>query len=600
MTIPLARIRNFCIIAHIDHGKSTLADRLLLATGAITPREFRSQVLDDMDLERERGITIKASAVRLTYRAADGQEYLLNLIDTPGHVDFTYEVSKSLRACEGALLVVDASQGVEAQTVANLYLAREHHLTIIPVINKVDLASADPERVARQLRETLQVTAAPVLTSAKEGRGVSELLERIVRDVPPPQGEADGPLQALVFDSRFDVYKGVVVYCRVMHGAIIPGMLITLMGAKCTHEVQEVGVLMPHPTPVDELRAGEVGYLICNIKDPRDVRAGDTVTSAKQPARDPLPGYKPVHPLVFCGLYPINAKDFPALREALEKLRLSDASFLFEPETSNSFGFGFRCGFLGLLHMEIIQERLEREFGLSLMATTPSVVYQVRLRNGTLRHIDNPTKLPSPGEIATVEEPTIRAFLIVPADSLGPVMQLAQDRRGLYKSTQYLGTDRAMLVYEFPLAEVIVDFHDRLKSATRGYGSMDYEFLGYAPSQLVKLDILLNGEACDALSSIVPKEQAYLRGRDLVTRLKELIPRQMFEVAIQAAIGSHIIARETVRPLGKNVTARCSGGDISRKRKLWEAQKAGKKRMKQFGKVEVPQEAFMAVLKISS
>ncbi|MBI4226776.1 MAG: elongation factor 4, partial [Candidatus Omnitrophica bacterium] len=438
--IPRARIRNFCIIAHIDHGKSTLADRLLLATGAITPREFRHQLLDDMDLERERGITIKASAVRLQYRARDGQDYVLNLIDTPGHVDFTYEVSKSLRACEGALLVVDAGQGVEAQTVANLYLAREHQLTIIPVINKVDLPNADAPRVQRQLAETLSLTAAPALVSAKEGTGVDELLERIVREVPPPAGDPAQPLQALIFDSKFDVYKGVILYCRVIHGTLAAGMPVLLMGARRTHEVQEVGVLTPRPTTVTALAAGEVGYVTGNIKEAREVRAGDTVTHARAPATAPLPGYKPVHPLVFCGLYPVNAKDFPALREALEKLRLSDASFSFEPETSSSFGFGFRCGFLGLLHLEIIQERLEREFGLNLIATTPNVVYRVRLRRGTTVEIDNPTTLPSTGEIDTLEEPVIRAFLIAPADALGPVMALAQERRGVYQSTQYLGT----------------------------------------------------------------------------------------------------------------------------------------------------------------
>ena len=595
---PLDRIRNFCIIAHIDHGKSTLADRLLLATGAISPREFRDQLLDDMELERERGITIKASAVRLRYESNDHQEYLLNLIDTPGHVDFTVEVSKSLRACEGVLLVVDAAQGVEAQTVANLYLARGHGLTIIPVINKIDLANADPDRAERQLRENLGLTAPPILASAKEGIGIPELLERVVREIPPPTGVIDAPLQALVFDSKFDVYRGVVIYCRVVHGTITPEMPILLMGNQRTYTVQELGVLTPQPTPVTSLSAGEVGYLTCNIKDPRDVQAGETVTSTRLPAPEPLPGYRPVHPLVFCGLYPASPKDFPSLREALEKLRLSDAAFLFEPETSSSFGFGFRCGFLGLLHMEIIQERLEREFGLHLVATTPSVVHRVCLRGGRTLQIDSPTKLPPPAQVDTIEEPTIRAFLIVPTETLGAVMQLARERRGVYRSTQYLGADRAMLIYEFPLAEVIVDFHDRLKSVTRGYGSMDYEFLGYTPGDLVKLDILVNGQPCDALSSVVPKEKAYVRGRELVTRLKEVIPRQLFEIVLQAAIGSHVIARESIRPLGKQVTARCSGGDITRKRKLWEKQREGKKRMKQFGKVEIPQEAFMAVLKI--
>jgi len=483
--------------------------------------------------------------------------------------------------------------------VANLALARESQLTIIPVINKVDLSTADPQRVCQQLRDTLGLTAQPVLASAKEGLGVPELLERIVRDIPPPRGTATAPLQALVFDSRFDVYKGVVIYCRVVHGTLTPAMPVLLMGTKRAGDVQELGVLTPRPMAVQALSAGEVGYLTCNVKDPQDVQAGDTITSAREPAREPLPGYKPVRPLVFCSLYTVNAKDFPALREALQKLRLSDASFLFEPETSGPFGFGFRCGFLGLLHMEIIQERLEREFGLSLIATTPSVVYRVRRRHGAPCEINNPAQLPPPGDVTDIEEPTIRAVLIVPAESQGSVMHLAQERRGVYKSTQYLGADRVMLVYKFPLIEVIVDFHDRLKSATRGYGSMDYEFLGYASAQLVKLDILLNGEPCSALASIVPKAKAYLRGRDLVMRLKELIPRQLFEVVIQAAIGSHVIARETVRPLGKHVTGRCSGGDITRKRKLWEKQREGKKRMKQFGKVEIPQEAFLAMLKMS-
>ena len=593
-----SHIRNFCIIAHIDHGKSTLADRLLLATGAISSREFRDQLLDDMDLERERGITIKASSVRISYKAADGESYLLNLIDTPGHVDFSYEVAKSLRACEGALLVVDAAQGVEAQTVANFYQARDLGLHIIPVINKIDLSTARPEQVKEELKTTLGLTQEPVLVSAKEGVHIEELLERIVREIPPPSGSDKEPLQALVFDSAFDAYKGVVVYLRLMNGSVKPGETILLMGAKQTHEVQETGVFTPRPLGVSKLSCGEVGYITCNIKDPKEVHAGETVTHFKAPTSSALAGYRKVHPLVFCGIYPINAGDYDRLRDALGKLSLSDASFEYQLENSSSFGMGYRCGFLGLLHMEIIQERLEREFDLNLIATTPSVVYQVVLQGGETLEIDNPTKLPESGRIREIEEPMIRAFLITPATALGNVMQLGTSRRGVYKSTEYLGTDRAMLVYEFPLSEVLVDFHDRLKSATRGYGSMDYEFIGYRPAELVKLDILLNGTACEPLASIVPKEKAYQKGKEMVDKLKEAIPRQLFEVAIQAAVGSRVIARETVRPLAKHVTGKCYGGDITRKRKLWEKQREGKKRMKMFGKVEIPQEAFMAILKI--
>ena len=590
-----SHIRNLCIIAHIDHGKSTLADRLLMRTGSITPREFRAQLLDDMDLERERGITIKASAVRMNYTAVDGKDYILNLIDTPGHVDFSYEVVKSLRACEGALLVVDASQGVEAQTVANFYQARELGLAIIPVINKIDLPTARIDQVKEEIRTTLGLTQEPVLVSAKEGTQIDELLERIVQDLPPPPGSSDAPLQALVFDSAFDVYKGVVVYIRLMNGHVKPGQMVTLMRAKLTHEIQEVGIFVPKAQTIKGLSCGEVGYLICNIKEPREIHAGETITGTKIPAKEPLPGYRPVHPMVFCGIYPINPGDFELLRDCMPKLQLSDASFEFQPEKSNSFGMGYRCGFLGLLHMEIIQERLEREFGLSLIATTPSVVYRVVLNGGKTEEIDNPTKMPEAGQ---VEEPHIRAFLITPSAYLGAVMQLALGKRGIYKSTEYLGTERAMLVYEFPLSEILVDFHDRLKSVTRGYGSMDYELIGYRPAELVKLEILLNGTPCDPLAAIVPKEKAYQKGKELVEKLKEVIPHQLFEVAIQAAVGSRIIARETVRPVGKNVTAKCYGGDISRKRKLWEKQKKGKKRMKMFGKVELPQEAFMAILKI--
>ncbi|MFA5093679.1 MAG: translation elongation factor 4 [Candidatus Omnitrophota bacterium] len=592
-------IRNFCIIAHIDHGKSTLADRLLLKTGAISQREFHDQMLDGMDLERERGITIKAKAVRLLHRDDDDKEYVLNLIDTPGHVDFTYEVSKALAACEGALLVVDAAQGVEAQTVANLYLAREHGLKIIPVINKIDLPSAEPDRIRQQLKDTLHISGMePIMASAKTGIGVDEIMHSIVELVPPPKGEQDNPLQALIFDSAFDTFRGVVVYIRVKNGAIRKGMKIKMMGTGRVYDVEEAGIFKPAPTAIDELGCGEVGYITCNIKDPKDINVGDTVTDFRRPAADALPGYKKVRPLVFCGLYPVNAKDFPFLRDALEKLELSDSSFIYEVESSVSFGFGFRCGFLGLLHMEIIQERLEREYGLNLIATTPSVVYKVKKKGGQVVEIENPSKLPAPQEIEHIEEPYIRGFIISPADALGSVMQLCQERRGIYKSTEYLDQTRAMLIYEFPLSEIIVDFYDKIKSMTRGYGSLDYEFKEYVISDLVKLDILINGKPCDALSFIVHKDSAYTKGNQLVTKLRELIPRQLFEVALQAAIGSKIIARETVRPVGKNVTAKCYGGDITRKRKLWEKQKEGKRRMKQFGKVEIPQEAFMAILKI--
>ena len=593
-----SKIRNLCIIAHVDHGKSTLADRLLMSTGAITQREFRSQLLDDMDLERERGITIKASAVRMNYAAADGQGYVLNLIDTPGHVDFSYEVVKSLRACEGALLVVDASQGVEAQTVANFFQARDLGLAIVPVINKVDLPTARVESVKEEIRVTLGIEEEPVLVSAKEGLGVDELLERIVKDIPPPKGSSDAPLQALVFDSKFDIYKGVVIYVRLMNGSIKERDLITLMRAGRDHEVLELGIFVPKAQMAVKLSCGEVGYLVCNIKEPKEVHAGETVTSVKTPTPEPLPGYRPVHPMVYCGIYPINPADFDQLRDCIPKLQLSDASFDAQVEKSNSFGMGYRCGFLGLLHMEIIQERLEREFGLSLVATTPSVVYQVLLQNGEVEEIDNPTKLPDPSQIQHLEEPYIKAFLITPSSTMGTVMQLALSKRGIYKSTEYLGPDRAMLTYEFPLSDILVDFHDKLKSATRGYGSMDYELIGYREAKLVKLEILLNGTPCDPLAAIVPREKAYQKGKELVEKLKEVIPQQMFEVAIQAAIGARVISRETVRAAGKNVTAKCYGGDISRKRKLLEKQKEGKKKMKTFGKVEIPQEAFMAILKI--
>lgn len=591
--------RNFCIIAHIDHGKSTLADRFLQMTGAITERELKAQLLDDMDLERERGITIKASAVCLRYRAVNGKEYQLNLIDTPGHVDFSYEVSKALAACEGALLVVDAAQGVEAQTLANFFLALEQGLTMIPVVNKIDLPNAQPEKTAAQLEDIFGFSRDEVLfASAKEGIGIREILERVLSRVPPPKGNDQAPLQALVFDSSFDVYKGVVVYLRVFNGSLTRGKKIKFLGTGNVYEVLEVGVFTPHPKPVDRLSSGSVGFIACNIREAKDIRIGDTITLLEQPADQPLPGYKPSQPMVFCGIYPISNKDYTALRVALEKLGLNDASFVYEPENSASFGFGFRCGFLGLLHMEIIQERLEREYGLNLILTTPSVIYQIHLRSGAAVFIDNPTQLPPVQDIDQISEPFINASLIVPVDAIGPVMEMAISRRGTYKSTEYLGTERARLVFELPLAEILVDFFDKIKSLTKGYGSMNYEVKGYVPGNLVRLDILINGEPCDALSCIVPKDKAYYRGRALVERLREVIPRQLVEVILQAAIGTHIIARESISPLKKNVTGKCYGGDITRKRKLWEKQKEGKKRMKQFSRVEIPQEAFFAILKI--
>ncbi len=591
--------RNFCIIAHIDHGKSTLADRFLQMTGAITERELKTQLLDDMDLERERGITIKASAVCLRYRAVNGKEYQLNLIDTPGHVDFSYEVSKALAACEGALLVVDAAQGVEAQTLANFFLALEQGLTMIPVVNKIDLPNAQPDKTAAQLEDIFGFSKDEILfASAKEGIGVREILERVLSKVPPPKGNDQTPLQALVFDSSFDVYKGVIVYLRVFNGSLTRGKKIKFLGTGNAYEVLEIGIFTPYPKPVDLLSSGSVGFIACNIREAKDVRIGDTVTLLEQPTDQPLPGYKPSQPMVFCGIYPTSNKDYTALRVALEKLGLNDASFVYEPENSASFGFGFRCGFLGLLHMEIIQERLEREYGLNLILTTPSVIYRIHLRSGAKIFIDNPTQLPPAQDIDQIEEPFITASLIVPVDTIGPVMELAISRRGTYKSTEYLGTERARLVFELPLAEILVDFFDRIKSLTKGYGSMNYELKGYVPGNLVRLDILINGEQCDALSCIVPKDKSYYRGRALVEKLREVIPRQLVEVILQAAIGTHIIARESISPLKKNVTGKCYGGDITRKRKLWEKQKEGKKRMKQFSRVEIPQEAFFAILKI--
>ncbi len=598
--MDLTNIRNFSIVAHIDHGKSTLADRLLQTTGAVEARKFREQLLDDMDLERERGITIKASAVRLRYRAADGQTYVLNLIDTPGHVDFSFEVAKSLQSCEGVVLVVDAAQGVEAQTVANYSLAKERNLTVIPVVNKIDLPNAEPARVEAEIANLLQTEEVRVTrVSAKDGRGVPELLERIVREVPPPGGDAAAPLACLVFDSSYDAYKGVVVFIRLVHGTIRPGMRVRFMGNRKSFEVQELGILAPQPERIHELCAGEVVYLTASIRSPHDVVAGDTVTDSTRPTDTPLPGFRRLKPMVFAGIYPAKAQDLSTLRAAMEKFALTDAAFQFEPEHSDALGQGFRCGFLGLLHMEIVQERLEREYGVDLVLTTPSVVFQVTVQGRTsVLEVHRPTDLPSPSSIQTVAEPFVLAVILCPAEAVGALMELAIQKRGVYRSTEYLSETRVKLLYELPLAEILVDFYDRLKSLTRGYGSFDYEFIGFRPAKLVRLDILLNGKLCEPLSSIVVKDQAYDKGKALVERLKGLIPRQLFEVAIQAAVGSHVIARESVRPLAKNVTGKCYGGDITRKRKLWERQAEGKKRMKQFGNVEIPQEAFLAVLKI--
>jgi len=595
-----ALIRNFSIIAHIDHGKSTLADRLLEYTGAISARESREQILDAMDLERERGITIKAHTVTIRYKADDGHEYLLNLIDTPGHVDFTYEVSRSLAACEGAVLLVDASQGVEAQTIANAHLAIENHLTVIPVINKVDLASADIEGTKRQIEDVLGLDAHDaVLTSAKAGSGTKDVLEAVVKRIPPPSGDPDKPLRALVFDSWFDNYQGVTVLARVGDGAIEPAMKVRMTGSGKVFEVQEVGISTPKRVKTERLATGEVGYVVAGIKRVGDTRIGDTITAAERPTLKPYPGYKEAKPMVFCGLYPTDNDLFENLRDALEKLRLNDSSFHYEPETSMALGFGFRCGFLGLLHMEIIQERLEREYELALISTTPTVVYRVTTTKGTVLYIDNPNKLPEPNHIERFEEPFIKATLITPEAYVGNLLALCQERRGTQKGLTYLNPTRVMMTYEMPLNEIVLDFYDRLKSKTQGYASLDYEIIGYQPSDLVKVDILLNGESVDALSFIVHHDKAVARGRQVAEKLKEHIPRQMFEVAIQAAIGSQIIARETVGAMRKNVTAKCYGGDITRKRKLWEKQKEGKKRMKQVGRVEVPQEAFLALLKVT-
>lgn len=595
----LSSIRNFSIIAHIDHGKSTLADRLLELTGAITPREFREQILDDMDLERERGITIKAHAVTTSYKAHDGHAYQLNLIDTPGHVDFTYEVSRSLAACEGALLLVDATQGVEAQTIANVYLAMANDLVILPVINKIDLPSADIDGVKHQIEEVLGLPVDDaLLISAKQGIGVDDVLDAMVRQVPPPKGSSDASLKALIFDSWFDSYQGAIVLVRIFDGMVKPGMKIRLISTGRVFEVSEVGIFSPKRTKTKELKAGAVGYVVAGMKDVSDTKIGDTITDADRPTATPLPGYREVKPLVFCGLYTMDNADYEDLRDSLDKLRLNDSSFVYEPETSLALGFGFRCGFLGLLHMEIIRERLHREYGLSLISTAPTVIYRVRTLTGEVLDIENPSKLPEPEAIETMEEPFIKATIIAPERYAGNILALCQERRGVQESLQYLDTTRIMLVYSLPLNEMVLDFYDKLKSRTQGYASLDYELTDYRESDLVKLDLLLNGETIDALSFITHKEKAYHRGRQLAEKMKELIPKQMFEVAIQAAIGKRVIARETVSAIKKNVTAKCYGGDITRKRKLWEKQKEGKKRMKQLGRVEVPQEAFLALLKV--
>lgn len=592
-------IRNFSIIAHIDHGKSTLADRLIEYTGTLTKREMEDQILDSMDLERERGITIKAQAVRSIYKARNGEEYMLNFIDTPGHVDFTYEVSRALAACEGALLVIDATQGIEAQTLANVYLALDNDLEIIPVINKIDLPSADPDHVKKEVEDVIGIDASDaVLCSAKTGLGIEDVLEAIVARVPAPQGSSEAPLKALVFDSKFDAYKGVVLYVRIMEGRLRKGMKIRMMATGAEFDVTEVGYFKPGIVNVDELEEGQVGFFAASIKNVKDARVGDTVTDANRPAEHALPGYRKATPMVYCGLYPVENSDYDNLRDALEKLQLNDASLVFEPETSTALGFGFRCGFLGLLHMDVIKERLEREYNLSLITTAPNVIYEVFRTNGEVEMVDNPSLFPDPTVIDHVEEPYVNATIIVPKDYVGAVMELSQEKRGEYDNMTYLDDTRVMIHYALPLSEIIFDYFDRLKSATRGYASLDYELSGYRYSDLVKVDILLNGEPVDALSAIVHKENATVRGRQLVEKLRGLIPRQMFEIPVQAAIGNKVIARENVRAMRKDVLAKCYGGDISRKRKLLEKQKEGKKRMKQVGSVELPQEAFMAILKM--
>ena len=592
-------IRNFSIIAHIDHGKSTLADRFLEVTGALQAREMEAQVLDSMDLERERGITIKAHPVRLNYTASDGQAYVLNLIDTPGHVDFSYEVTRSFSACEGALLLIDASQGVEAQTLANAYLAAEHNLEIIPVINKIDLPSAQPEEARRQFEEIIGLDGSgAILASAKMGTGVPDILEAVVARIPSPAGDPEAPLKALIFDSWYDAYRGVVIVLRVIEGTIRPDMKVRLMQTAQDYLVEQLGVFTPKPIPMDELGPGEVGFIACGIKRVADAQIGDTVTETARPTDAPFPGFKPLKPMVFAGLYPVEGHQYSELRDALEKLRLNDSAFFFEPETSVALGFGFRCGFLGLLHMEIVQERLEREYNMDLVTTAPGVLYRVTTTDGEVTEIDSPAKLPEMGRIGRIEEPVITAMVMTPSEYVGGILQLCQDKRGVQKALEYKAADRVLITYELPFNEVVLDFYDRLKTISRGYASLDYHVTGYWESPLVKLDILVNEEPVDALSIIVHRDRSYERGRALVSKMRELIPRQMFDVAIQAAIGSRIIARESVKAIRKNVLAKCYGGDITRKRKLLEKQKEGKKRMKRVGSVEIPQEAFLAVLKI--
>jgi len=594
-------IRNFSIIAHIDHGKSTLADRFLELTGALQAREMEAQVLDAMDLERERGITIKAHPVRLNYTAKSGDQYVLNLIDTPGHVDFSYEVTRSLAACEGALLLVDASQGVEAQTLANAYLAVDNNLEIIPVINKIDLPSAQPDEAKRQIEDIIGLDSSTcILASAKEGTGVKDILEAIIARLPPPIGDPDAPLKALIFDSWFDPYRGVVIVARVIDGVLRKKQNVRLMAAQQDYEIDDLGVFSPKAVPVEELGVGEVGFVVANIKRVADAKIGDTITEVARPTTEPFPGFKELKPMVFAGLYPVESHQYSELREALEKLRLNDASFFYEPETSAALGFGFRCGFLGLLHMEIVQERLEREYDMDLVTTAPGVLYRVTTTDGEVQEIDSPAKLPDPGRIQKIEEPVITAMILTPSEFVGPILQLCQDKRGIQKKLEYLKSDRVLITYELPFNEVVMDFYDKLKTMSRGYASLDYHVTGYWESPLVKMDILVNGDPVDALSIIVHKDAAYERGRALASKMRELIPRQMFEIAIQASIGNRVIARESVKALRKNVLAKCYGGDITRKRKLLEKQKEGKKRMKRVGRVEIPQEAFLAVLKVGT
>ena len=596
----LKKIRNFCIIAHIDHGKSTLADRMIQMTNSVSVRDFHDQFLDSMDLERERGITIKSSAVKIKYIAKDKSAYFLNLIDTPGHVDFTYEVSKTIAACEGALLLVDAAQGVEAQTIANLYLAMEHDLKIIPIINKIDLKTARIDEVKSQMREILGVEDDEILmASAKEGLGVQEILEAIIERVPPPAGNETDPLQALIFDSSFDVYRGVITYVRVMNGIIKPRMNVIMMNKGYEYEVKEVGIFAPKETVVESLSCGEVGYIVCNIKDASEVVVGDTVTLASNPAKTPLPGYKQVKPMVFSGIYPVSNEDYEELKSAMEKMRLSDPSFVYDPETSAALGMGFRCGFLGLLHMEIIQERLEREFNLDLILTTPSVNYRVKVEHGDLFNCDNPTKFPERGSIEYVEEPFVRCFILSPSNAIGTIMKICDDKRGEFVSTKYLDPKKAQLTYNLPLSEIVIDFYDKIKSSTQGYGSLDYEVVDYKKSNIVKLEILINGVPCDALSTLVHRDKARDKGKDLAARLKESIPKHLFKIAVQASVGGDVIARETITAMKKNVTGKCYGGDITRKRKLWDKQKKGKQKMRRIGNVDIPKEAFLKAMRVS-